>query len=336
MWFSPLTIAGGWFDPTAEASGWLNQDAISDEIAAYDLTTGSLPSGMALTRTSSPSASYINSSGVLTWNSAGTARFDYTTGTSCLLVEPAGANLATVPFTDLSFASGSGVPGGFGPDGATFKTVWTDTDGGLFLYRNTGDTGIIVAGDTYAVSAWIASSASMVPPKFAYLDYTGGTWRDYKNNTYPYAGNGLGSNATLARYCQVFTPAVAGYSTVNFAVLGNNTGGTITGWGWQYERGPLPTSYMVPGTTRPADVCTFTAPSGAQSVIYVFDDNSFEIRACAAGSNTVPTDLRRHAICTILIYARPAVFLYKGASWSSRYKGLGSAALFKGISNLHP
>jgi hypothetical protein len=110
------------------------------------------------------------------------------------------------------------------------------------------------------------------------------------------------SDAGTALNMFVQLDSTTGYGFTTTTYTGNGTSGAVI-YGAQLEQTSSPTSY-IPTTsssaTRAADSASFTIPSGTGHLTYTFDDNSTQTVAVSPGAYTIPTNLNRPWIKTIV------------------------------------
>lgn len=304
----------------------------------WNFTTGSLPGGMTFARASS--GTYANSSGVLTTASTDAARFHYARQGGVwvpggLLIEPAVTNRAlqsnaftTSPWT----AAGTPTPTAnvTGPDGIS-NSAWTLTDNAagalevLFqtinLTNNVTYTGsffvkkTIGAQSSYPVitlestagnfialctidttngtaTAWTACTGWTVRTSSAAIEDWGDYWR--VSLTMLATSNGY----RFGLYAAATTDPVQSTGVMSTAVQGS-----VVVYGAQVEIGSKATSYIATTTgtvTRAADVAGYTIPSGVSTLRYTFDNNTTQDVATSPGAWTIPTNLNRPTIKSIV------------------------------------
>lgn len=252
---------------------------------SFDFTTGTLPGAITFAR--STTGTYFTSGGILTVAAINAPRFNFVGGVACLLIEPAATNLL---LESNNFAAGNwflfngavGTPAQFvSPDGT--NDGWSVTSGSGFGGMQQVVTFLNVQ---YAVSLWVKRITGTAPLSMALNAANSGD---------------LTTSATLTRFTSVLTPA-AGSSNASFFV-DSGAGNTNGHFGAQLEAGSKATSY-IPTTTatvlRAADSATFTIPAGIGHLTYTFDDNSTQLVTVAPGSYTIPANLNRPNIKTIV------------------------------------
>lgn len=274
-------------------------------------STATLPTGWSEAR--STTATYYNSSGVVSTASANTLRNDYTSAGSLrgYLLEGAATNVMTwstsitaaqVPWhetTGNATVTSSTVsdPAG-GTAGTTINFVAAGGTGGAggAVYQQQ----IAVSTATvYTFSAWMRSSAS-----------SGASFVRFSTNNSLAWNTGIGQKFTLTstwtRYSMtgVVLPTAGGAgSVINIGFdsrepVGGTWDNTIAGnvdvWGPQLELGPVATAY-IPTTsatvTRAADVASFTLDAAATDLDLTYDDGSVTIYTGVPPGSTfnVPT-----------------------------------------------
>ena len=278
----------------------------------------SLPSGLTFSRSST--ATYFNSSGVLSTASNDTPRFDYDPSTLAprgLLMEEARTNL--LPYSNLftSWTITAGTPTGnlVGPDGVT-NSGWTFTENASGsnqwqFYRSFSTT-----SGTYTMSAFVKAGTQRYM-QFGADTGTHSAWVTIDTTNFS-TSTGVGGSATIASAPVVQTIA-NGWYRVSFAftlpttvttyykagLAGSTTPGSFiptyagtskTGsfYGIQLEAGSFPTSYIPNATastvTRTADVVAFAGvplaalQGAAFSTVFEFTPATYT----AAGGNDFP------------------------------------------------
>ena len=262
---------------------------------SLNFMSGTLPTGVTLARASS--GTYFNSSGVLSTASSNVARFDYNPSTLALrgiLIEPQATNLLTYSndWTQTNFTRSITVTANSvsSPDGTTDGNTATIT-GGSPLIRKVATT---ASGTGYTFSLYGKSDGGFHPQISMFSDADG----------YIYGPTDYFSQLSTTTWTRVAVSGTANY-TSEYAAPIDNAGGTgsLYIFGAQCETGTVATSY-IPTTsstaTRAADQMSFTIPSGIGHVTYTFDDNSTQTIAVSAGAYTVPTNLNRPWIETIV------------------------------------
>jgi hypothetical protein len=251
----------------------------------FDFTAGTLPGGIAFTR--STTGTYNSSGGILTVAAINAPRFNFVGGTACLLIEPAATNLLLQSnnFSNASwflFNGAAATAAQFvSPDG---------TNNGWSISSGTGFAGpqqfLTFSNVLQTVSVWVKRITGAAPLSIQLNNVNTGD---------------LVTSTTLTRFARAMTPS-AGAANASFFV--DDVSGKVNGfYGAQLEIGPVATSY-IPTTTaagaRAADSATFTIPAGVSQLTFKFDDNSTQIVAATPGSYTIPTNLNRANIKTIV------------------------------------
>jgi hypothetical protein len=206
-----------------------------------------------ITFTRATTATYFNSSGVLTTADSGVARFDYSPSTLQplgLLIEEARTNLC------LQSAAISTSPWAANGFETCVPSTLTDPAGGLNAFKiNTTGAGAferwqqaitVVNGTTYTLSAWVRSTSGTTQFR---LRFGGGV-----------TSADLTATTTWQRFTFTLT---AGTTSGFFAFNAPSSGAAIeiNVWGAQLEAGAFATSYIPTTTTaltRNADVASMT------------------------------------------------------------------------------
>jgi hypothetical protein len=299
-------------------------------LLSYDFTYGTLPAGVTLTRAST--ATRVNSSGFIESVAAGVPRFDYDpVALSCLgiLIEPQRTNFILQSrqiaggSTGRSVISGSvSDVGTVAPDGSSIVSFYDNTDSnyhcvdisltGVTAGKNLfsafvrdGNLGYAVLRQDNSMStiANLTNTAiiynSDTPLVTGCLSWKSSWKRFWRGNSYSTAPSqfNFGLSNTSSPSWQyglaVYTGTGAGY---------------VTPFGLQVEIAASgervePTSYIPTtssATTRAADQLSFTIPAGVTTLRYTFDDDSTQDVAVSTGAYTVPTNLNRAWIKTII------------------------------------
>lgn len=274
-------------------------------------STATLPTGWSEAR--STTATYYNSSGVVSTASSNTLRNDYTSAGSLrgYLLEGAATNTMTwstdiraaqLPWhetTGNATVTSSTVSD---PAGGTAGTTINFVAGG-----GTGGAGgavyqqqiAVALGTVYTFSAWMRSSAS-----------GGASFVRFSTNNSLAWNTGMGQKFTLTstwtRYTMtgvVLTSAGVAGNVINIGFdsrepVGGTWDNTIAGnvdvWGPQLELGSVATSYSPTTTaavTRAADIASFTVNSAATNLVLTYDDGSVTIYTGVPPGSTfnVPT-----------------------------------------------
>lgn len=261
---------------------------------SLDFTGGSLPAGATLTRSSS--ATYVNSSGVLSIASTNVARFDYLGGAALgILIEPAATNL---------WGYSNNFESGWVPAlGTTGKG--TSPDGTTNAYRHSDSSPEFNLATSAAAYTMSSHNKQLNSTSFK-LGVNGA------GSTFTLTGSGtVASNDTgfvgVIRAMDNGFYRVATTKTVGTDSYFKLFGGAYEGvyiYGYQLEIGSVATSYIptTGGTqaSRSADVLTFTIPGGITSLLYTFDNNSTQSVSVSSGAYTVPTNLNRPRIKSIV------------------------------------
>jgi hypothetical protein len=238
----------------------------------FNFLSGSLDSRITFTRAST--ATFFNSSGVLTSASNDVARFDYNPATLAplgLLIEESRTNLLTysADFGDAAWSKSEtnvSTNSTLAPDGTTSADTLTPST------NNAGHTfsrlGIITGAGTFTDSLFIKPNgynfvvSSADTGGFVIFDLSNGTI----NST---SGGATGTITAVGNgwYRCVATRTTTGAATIQyqiriaagtFSYAGDGTSGLFV-WGAQLEAGAFPTSYIPTTTTaltRAADVAS--------------------------------------------------------------------------------
>ena len=293
---------------------------------SYDFTGGSLPSGTTLTRAST--GNYFNSSGVLSSAANDTARFDYNPSTLVLkgvLIEAQTENIVYPSLLNATWSAGgltrtaNDINGLNGVKEATRYTENTNT--GTHYAQENANAVVVASGTSYTYSIHVKYSnlqwVQLVLPATqfgttAYANF------DIQNGVVGNIGAVVSATSLLSLggdwyRISITVPAIqAGNASAYLVYLDSNTtrlpsytGTSRVAYAWaaQVEAGLVATSYVSTTTTtatRMADALSFTIPSGIGHLTYTFDDNSTQVVAVSAGAYTVPTNLNRPWIKTIV------------------------------------
>ena len=252
----------------------------------FDFTTGSLPAGITFTRASI--GTYNNSSNILTTASANVARFNYVGGVSCLLIEPAATNMLV---QSNNFGSASwDAQGGIVVTAAQFISP-DGTNNGWSLTTGAGNAYVAqyltYSNIPYTMSAWGKQISGGLSYQLGMADVNGV----------------VVITAALARISLTGTTQAGSGFVAFFKVVGAAGAGANGIYGAQLEIGSVSTSYIPTTTaavTRAADSAVFTVPAGVGHLTYTFDDNSTQSVTVSAGSYTIPANLNRPNIKSIV------------------------------------
>lgn len=282
----------------------------------YDFTTG-MPGGV--TVSSSPIGYAPNGSGL---TSFGTTNVGRRTALG-ILVEPAATNyffnaLSWCSSTAATYTTNSWNRAGSTPPTATSGI--TDPLGGTSAYRINNTSGIggwnyywngthpntaatvtqsvIWKFNSGAASIVIGTDNAGSSPKYALLNTS--TLALTFDTT---GGSITGSNVALGGGWYLFQATYVASNQA--AILYFLNAGVVDIWGPQYEFGSKATSFINTGAAvgnRSAEVITFNVPASTPSIVFTFDDNSTQtITSPASGTYTIPTNLNRAQIKTILV-----------------------------------
>ena len=310
-------------------TGYRSYGGGSGPLLSLNYVSGTLD-GTTLTRSSS--ATFFNSSGVLTSAATDVARFDYepvSLSALGLLVEPSRTNLflqsdnyASTSWTKQgaltitsSFASS---PRGAStatkvtvPTSPAFHAVRqliTTTSAGQIhsaIVKNGGYNFACLTisngigyGQSYQVvfnlttGAFAASAGSVFSGTYGSVSLGDGWFLLWVAVTNGYVGAGaVGDVLPFSSASQLGTQWA-----------GNGTDGILLA-GSQFEHGSSVSTYIPTTTasvTRSADVATITIPSGVSTIRYTFDNDTTQDVSVTAGSYTIPTNLNRSRIKTIV------------------------------------
>jgi len=320
----------------SDGSSWheVNGAPATDTIPwGYYFGSGSIPSGVALTRSSA--GTYVNSAGTMASAATDVARFDYnpaTLGFNGVIIEPSRTNL--VLRTDASTAvagavgSGGSLPTGWSGSGTglTYTIVGTGTEDGIsyvdlriqgttgatFHTINFGNVSSLVTSTAYAGSfyARIVSGA---------LTNITASSLIFRYNLSPSGSTDISATGILASINSVtglrngrvqVTGTTAGTlsGSGSFFLQGNHGSGNAVDYtiriGFpQLEAGAAPSTFIATAgsaATRAADAMTVTVPIGIGTLTFTFDNNSSQSVTVSPGSYSVPTSLNRARIKQIV------------------------------------
>lgn len=258
----------------------------------FDFSGGSLPGGITFIRASI--GTYIDGSGILQIASNDVARFNHNPSGGTLLgllIEPSATNLARQSNT---FSTG---PWFTTNGGVLTPSVFTSPDGTSDGWSLTSGTGFGGISGSSAQITWAAAQP-----------YTGSVWAKFITGSVDLIFNfnsvsavsGIGVGASIARLSNTITPG----SGTGGAVITFRTGSGTNGiFGLQVELGSVVTSYIPTTTTqvtRAADNAAFTIPSTVSQLTYTFDDNSTQLVSVSPGAYSIPTNLNRPNILSIV------------------------------------
>jgi hypothetical protein len=252
-----------------------------------DASTATLPAGWSESRASS--ATYYNSSGVVSTASSNTLRNDYTSGGVLrgYLLEPAssniakwsgGINTANSPWTTDPSQSITSTTVADPAGGTSASTISISGSVGGAVYQLQQP---ITIGAVYTVSAWVKQSASGASTHIRLTTNTAGAFN-----------SGIsGKFALTSTWTRVSITGVIGSVNTGLGAVSNfgfdnrdetgtrdsNVSGNIDVWGMQCELGSLLTSYIATTTasvSRPADVASFTVNSSATDLTLTYDNGA--------------------------------------------------------------
>lgn len=338
----------------ASAAGRLQYQASQTFALNLDFTTGTLDSRITFTRATT--ATYYNSSGVLSTAASGAARFDYDPSTLVakgLLIEEARTNLCKqsedLTVTPWDVASPSVVRTSnvyVGPDGATtMDELKTSAATGQFYIATSGY--ISTSAAAYTLTAYV----KYVSNQWIVFWYDDGTTVfkasfDVLNGVTGLTSGVTSSNITqissgVYRIQMVFTAAVGAagaiYIGMNNAdsvsiVSWTGTGAEKVGvWGAQLEAGAFPTSY-IPTTsaavTRNADVAVMTGTNFSDW--FNATEGTFYVEADCPGVAAVAFILDANnggATETIKTYLATTSLIYKVVTASTTQVNITAATI---------
>lgn len=282
---------------------------------SLDFTTGSLPGDVDFERASS--ATYFDSAGVLQTAATDVPRLDYDPDTleaRGLLIEEQRANVLTYS-SDFSNAAWTKenvtqtANSATAPDGANTATLITDTGSGEHrFYQN-------FTGARNCLSIFAKAGTA----SFVSLSHGSGGYASFNLATGAVAATSSGVGAITPigsgwHRCSFYPDASIDYLVLKMGrtaaeavpsggVTYTAAGNTVYVWGAMAELGPFATSYVPTGAsavTRAADEASFTIPDGITSLRYTFDDDSTQDVSVSSGSYSIPTNLDRPHIKTIV------------------------------------
>lgn len=298
---------------------------------SLDFTTGSLPGAVTFTRASS--GTRLNVSGVLVSETTDVARLDYNAAHTSLglLYEPSATNLdvrsqeadnAAWSITNVTLTADAVAA----PDGTTTadQMVEAALTGEHILYNNLASQtnaswSVFVkantrsavglrfynAGSDYcyaifdlsgvAVSQQATAGATFSGRTATITDFGGGWYRCTLS-----ASRASGTTYYAIDICTTTTPTVDANGAQSYA--GDVTKNLYV-WGMQLEATLTPTAYIATtsaAVTRAADNASFTIPGGITNLLYTFDDNTTQSVGVSSGAYTIPTNLNRARIKTIV------------------------------------
>ncbi len=254
----------------------LARAATSPPLRVFDFSTGAMPTGATLARSST--GTYFDSSGVLKTAGVDVARFDYGDVSAAallgLLVEPQRTNHCPdhyprkPPWGGTTFSLNARTR--TLPDGTAGATPWWDTTGGSgWRLLNRGASGIN-AGDVLVISQYQIKDAAAAGPFSATIyDYTAGGSLLAANVTAPSTTDW--DRIVLPTLTVPSTPAGSHSIDIRFPAQQGGVDDTphVAAWGTQVEvqgAGEIlgPTSLILTSggiATRSADVLTLTSLS---------------------------------------------------------------------------
>lgn len=324
------------------ADAAIAQGLFFGEPSPWSFTADRMPSGPTFKRAGA--ATMLNAAGVLITVQANVARFDhlingaFDAATSALLIEPAATNLFQwsedltnviwgVSNTTVSANAGTAPDGNVTADkliansgtgnrnryqgsnpgaGAFTKSVFVKAAGmGFASVRATSDNStkgytVVVDLSTGAITS-TNSQNSPVSPSATVEAWPNGFYRVAITLT-----NTAGACYMAVGPCDTATPSFVSGDPV---VTGNGVDGILV-WGAQSETGSRATSYLAmaaTGAARAADVVTREVPAGASGLTFSFDDGSSQSVAAGPGDFTVPTNLNRPRLGSLIVQSGSAI-----------------------------
>jgi hypothetical protein len=303
----------------------------------YPLVFNFIPAALdtRITFTRASGGTFVGSNGLIQTAAIDDPRFTYAQiglAPLGLLIEPQRINVLqySEDFTNAVWGSGDGgaalVTGdtAVAPTGTQIADTLNDNSGAAVLGRKNGAS--VTSGTSqYTASVFVKHNTSNCAS--IRLQLAGGTavtgelvldtvngaaqWRTgvsgasfsvtpFGNGWFRFTAtitdNGSGNNAVAVEvrpaFAATYSPTISAAAT-----------GSIFVYGAQIEIGSAATSYMPTGATaftRSADSAAFTIPSGVTKLRYVFDNDTVQDVAVAAGAYTIPTNLNRPIIKAIL------------------------------------
>lgn len=289
-------------------------------LLSLDFTGASLPPGVTLTRAST--GTRLTAAGLLASAANDVARFDYDQAGALrgLLIEPAATNvfLRSEEFDNTSWAKLNATVtanAATAPDGTTTAEKFLEdaTNGQHRLQQPIN----VVSGTVYtctvfakaAERTWLGIAFSQVvggnPTSFNLSNGTIGTTQAGHTAEVTPFPNGwyrlrltVTANATASAAFRFFIQTADNV----FSYAGNAANGLFL-TDAQHETGAAGTSYIVTTTatvSRAADVLSFTVPAGVTALRFTFDNLTTQDVSVSAGAYTVPTNLNRSRIRSIV------------------------------------
>jgi hypothetical protein len=220
-----------------------------------------------------------------------------------LLIEPARTNVNTysndvggwAPFTNGSGAISSTPNFTAAPDGTlTADRIIIDRSN-TFDWAKYGQPPFAAsAATTYTWSIWLKGDNG----RNVSLALYNGT--DYPVTNVVLTGTWTRYTVARTTVGAVTMETIIGYINADTAGVG---GTALYVWGSQIEASSTISSNIDTTTasaTRTADDVSFTVPSGISSLLYTFDDNTTQSVSVSPGAYTIPTNLNRAQIKTIV------------------------------------
>jgi hypothetical protein len=304
---------------------------------SYDFTTAVVPTANSFAFTRASSGSRFNSSGTLVLETTNVLRFDYNPATLAIkgmLYEPAATNLR-IRSAEIDNASWSKdnvtitANSVAAPDGNTVAETVTDTTTNNVHGGHTGTIATTAATDYTTSHHFKYNSLVFSTLSICEAGSQNGGYAAFNIQTGAVTQSAALTAGTLTGatitdigggwYRATVTARIASGSTAYYTVGTANAGTFVTEaygreihggttnaqywWGSQAEIGARATSYIPTTTaavTRAADNASFTIPAGVATLRYTFDDSSTQDVSVSPGSYTIPTNLNRPWIKTIV------------------------------------
>jgi hypothetical protein len=297
-------------------------DAVPAPSVNLSFAGGTLPAGTSFARASS--ATCFGNAGTLQTALTDAARFDYDPVALTLrglLAEAQSTNYALNGSASASSGSSLATNQANSLTGNSDALLFTEPASGTAAPQLSFGAASITSGNTYTGSIYFLP----VTCNRVQLLWSSSVGAEYAN----FYLNGAGSVTVQSGAAASITALPNGWyrAIVTFAATGTNAGtNTITvetlatgsegraptitasgrsyyAFGGQFEKTAAPTSYIPTTTsaaTRAADALSFTIPSGIGHLTYTFDDGSTQAVSVSAGAYTVPTNLNRPWIKSIM------------------------------------
>jgi hypothetical protein len=223
-----------------------------------------------------------------------------------LLIEPARTNLFTYS-NDVgnwtAFTSGSGALSRAtntitAPDGSTTADQITINRSSGFDWAKYAQASFSAsATTTYTWSIWLKATGANIGRTVPLALYNG---TDYPVTNVTLTGTWTRYTVARTTVGAVSLETIIGYMNGDGAGIGATQ---FEVWGSQIEASSTITSNIDTTTasaTRTADDVSFTIPSGISSLLYTFDNDTTQSVSVSPGAYTIPTNLNRAQIKTIV------------------------------------